>query len=584
VAASDWLDRIANSTNLENICRFWLRTLFVSDQLVPGASGRIQVFARLINPRLSLIRPAAITELVQHQSMVMSPVQPSTIGVVTAATAAGAMVTATQVSGVMETLVNSGRGISTLAQKAYQLFQSSKAKQVSNSFVKAEKDKGERVFNAPTPFSPFTFMPSDDGTYLGNNEVFHVDPKRFDDDPDDHSIRALCQIPSFLGNFSLTANTSKWFPGAPFNWHGGAPYTNIYNVDNGWANFFCSFFRYYRGSTKYYIVFMGNSLINHKIQISISAIAPATDTSAAPTTGTTYVSQHNITGTQVVEVVLPYAHGSPVAFTPNQLDSAYSPQVVPLNLCVTSILSTSMTAVPLVTLNFLVFRCCGEDFQFYEPRSPLSKTYVPLMVTHQAQMFGQLKPVLVKFADTPYVPQPYRKLDTLEEMMSVYTSRAGASATSTVLRPFNVTTAQDFSDLSWYDLIGSLFLYVRGSVRLKRSFERPTVTQGNTVSAEIQSNPYVLGTTPTNTLYPANSYMAQNLSVNSILAYEAPILVNGYALILNTVDYSGSHALAAYDVHEDGGVTSSLYIASGSSFQAFKILFPPLYSTFPNYL
>lgn len=563
VAGNDWIPLGADlwpST-------FWLQTSAISDAMAVGASGRMQVFARIINPRVSIIHPAsyAATEVV-HNAMVQNRADWG----ITASTAGLAM-TAFSVNQLATTASN----IFSSLQTAYSSYKKASKATRPNSLASEEPVKAVR----PDPVGSICSQFQADAVYMGDVSGFIIDPGRFAQKSVRHSISELIQRPAYLTSITLSTGGTRWFTGDifPSRVHDFANQTFVSQI-NSWVGFMSQYFRYWRGSFVFYMVIPGNPFIDRRLSVWFTKSKPATDTSVAPDTGSAYVSHHNFSGTQVLKITVPYCYGSLVQMTPGNLVDLMRNVYV----CIQHVGSFTSGMPSSVPMDVVLFGAAGPDMMFYEPRNPLTGTAAPVnielpsqYVEHQS-LATNVKEVDASVGTHKFMSVPYRTVTDYEDLMTIPTFRhllASAQATY----PIFPSSVADFTTLSQYDILGSCFLYVRGSMKARYVQDTVTQTPLGTMAAYLDGFSY--NKNANQDLPPLmNSSTVGVKNVNNVLSWEAPLLHTGYAYYWADFSYDGldPEPPAVMNLHEPGiSNTTNGLVSAGRYFQGFCLFSPP---------
>lgn len=538
----------------------------VSDFMEPGATGRLSYYARLINPRVSLIQiaassPAVAVQLVDHQSLTgrMQMVEKY----VKVAAGTGALA-----SGIVGYMAHGMR--SSLSNADFQML--SHVQPSEN----AVGNSGAPVPNRPDAFGPFSPVVNNDVTFAGLDVGYMISSAHFAEQSNKHMISDLIQRPGFMYSDTINVGTTRWIYTQPFSSR-GTMFDPLMSKDNSWMNFLSNYFRFYKGSIVYHLVVCGNCFQNRRLSIYLSTKQISTISDIAPNTGEAYASHHNITGTQVLRVCVPY-------YAPDVVQNTWgmSTPSVFLNVAINYVSGKALGQTTDLAMTFHVFKSAGPDFKFYETRAPLEARLAALAVDHQCNFLGPVVDVY-DFPSQAGSSVPHRTVDTLEDLMAIPSFRQVSLASEEPV-PLITTLRQDFATHSNYDTIGNTFMYVRGSVRFKYPLNPdPALTTSNFAALSVNSEAYT-DVIPSQTIVTSaqNSMVATNPFVQPVLAAEIPIIYQNLAW--SPLDFSGVFGgpIPYQKIVMNSGAAPVAIVSAGKYFQGFLPLFPPTYTIFPN--
>jgi len=279
-----------------------------------------------------------------------------------------------------------------------------------------------------------------------------------------NKISQILQKPSLVGLKSFISLADPGFTVPIYGGVGNGSNIIVSRNDCSRIRFMAQFFRFYRGSLTYTIMFLSSPMVTWRVKVTVSF---QNGSMAAIPPGDTLQQVVTIRGTTVHQVHYPYLYTTPwrSVATANQDAAGYD--VVP-EITVYPI-SVSQCGDTFPVLYMLAYESANSDFQFASQQNPL-----PYSSTPPTEFTAQASISLFRHNDfANQLPSGESatftsdNCDTIEGMAKRWSSRSDDSTlTRAVYDPVTLETN------STLDCLASIFYYCRGQVKFKVSFEQ----------------------------------------------------------------------------------------------------------------
>jgi hypothetical protein len=229
-------------------------------------------------------------------------------------------------------------------------------------------------------------------------------------------------------------------------------------------DFASRFFRMWRGSFEYTIIFISSPMVVQKVGISLSY------TDSAGNVGDIVVEVIEVKGTTIHKILVPYLYTNPYQFIQDgSVNDTAGPGERPY-VRLFSYAAPKAAGDTTPVLKFLAFRNACDDFKFYSPKCPQYQKEQPEAAEMQTSLksFAKIQPSRqfeVIENDVPFWPD---QTVTMEQLCQRWSCR-------TLPDPDALRDLDDVPAFYWNtaDCIRSVFFYNRGQFKVKATFNQP---------------------------------------------------------------------------------------------------------------
>lgn len=288
-----------------------------------------------------------------------------------------------------------------------------------------------------------------------------------------NSISEFLQKPSLVGRFTFITGTDPVYSAPVYT---GTEFDTFSN-DPGCSRirFLANFFRMYRGSITYTFMFIASPMQTFRVKIGLDYQGGTLATTAP---GDTLQQVITVRGTTVHQVTVPYLYTLP--WRAIKAVEGSGQDIMP-QLTVSEFSPASKSGDTVPSFYMLVYESANRDFVFASQQEPMpfAQTPAKIKIRHTAQMdirkFRSQE--VVQFGSIPHVPYPSDNVQTFEAMAKRWSARGDFNLNPTpVYHASPLQSDPDVSTMSTFDAIAGLFMWSRGQVKFKISFDADPTT------------------------------------------------------------------------------------------------------------